>query len=198
MTTDKLPVSYVLYSHYSDKEGADFSAFQTAKGRHLEDDRLNQQMRASQGIQSLKRYFRGLKELLETPGHEGILLLFYASGFEDLLDNLRKTKDVAETKGLWACLVRWRSCSRWPGGTAHGAKTAGSLREPRPLAASFASRGRRGPVRRWADWTAGHGRRSGCGVPRLRPCPGALGSAGAGRGFASTVALGRAPWPAPR
>lgn len=92
MTTEKFPVSYVLYSHYSDKEAADYAAFQKAKEQGLEGDKLNQQMRDLQGIKSLKRYFRGLKELLETPGHEGILLLFYASGFEELLDNLRKTK----------------------------------------------------------------------------------------------------------
>ncbi len=54
---------------------------------------------------------------------------------------------VAETKGLWACLVRWRSCDRWPGRPAQEAKTAGSRREPKPLPASFASQGRRMHVR---------------------------------------------------
>ncbi len=53
------------------------------------------------------------------------------------------SRAVAETKGLWACLVRWRSCDRWPGRPAQEAKTAGSRREPKPLAASFASQRRR-------------------------------------------------------
>ena len=54
---------------------------------------------------------------------------------------------VAEIKGLWACLVRWRSDDRRPGSATQEAKTAGSRREPKPLAASFASQGRRMHVR---------------------------------------------------
>src|SRR6185295_13616273 len=92
MSNDTFPVTYVLYSHFSEKEAADFTAFQKAKQDGLEGERLDQFMHTLGGIKTLTSYFRGLKELLETPGHEGIVLLFYASGIEELLDNLSKTK----------------------------------------------------------------------------------------------------------
>ncbi len=42
----------------------------------------------------------------------------------------RSPRPVTETRSLWACLVRWRSCDRWPGSPAQEAKTAGSRRKP--------------------------------------------------------------------
>jgi hypothetical protein len=49
----------------------------------------------------------------------------------------RPARAVAETKGLCACLVRWRSCVQWSGKPAQGAKTAGAPRETKPSAADF-------------------------------------------------------------
>ena len=57
------------------------------------------------------------------------------------------SRAVAEIEGLWACLVRWRASDRRPGSATQEAKTAGSGREPKPLAASFASQGRRRTLR---------------------------------------------------
>ena len=89
-TMNKFPVTYVLYSHYGDTK-ADFEIWQETHKQKQGLD-LIQAMRGLPGIKSLTKYFRGLGELLNTPGHEGILVLFYAAGFEDVLDNLSKTK----------------------------------------------------------------------------------------------------------
>jgi hypothetical protein len=71
-------VKYVLYSHYSLHEKEDFDVYKKKKGRVKAND--------LKGVSNLISYFRGLKELLSAPGHEGLLMLFYAKGFEQFLD----------------------------------------------------------------------------------------------------------------
>lgn len=71
----QVAVKYVLYSHYTYREKEDFQEYQA--GNAIE--KLS-------GLQHLERHFRGLRELLTAPGHEGLLVLFYSPGFEDYLD----------------------------------------------------------------------------------------------------------------
>jgi hypothetical protein len=89
---NKFPVTYVLYSHFSQNEKEDFASYTHAKEQDEQRQNLDKVMRGLEGIKFLEKYFGGLRELLNTPGHEGILVLFYAAGFEDFLDNLSKTK----------------------------------------------------------------------------------------------------------
>jgi hypothetical protein len=74
---DKRPIRYVLYSHYAYKEKDDFEAYQ--KGTPVA---------ALDGVRHFLLHTRGLKELLAAPGHEGLLVLFYAPGYEKFLERL--------------------------------------------------------------------------------------------------------------
>jgi hypothetical protein len=72
-----IPVKYVLFSHYVHQQDADFQAYQSGSTpADLE------------GIQFLLEHLRGLKELLTSPGHEGLLVLFYSPGYERFLKGL--------------------------------------------------------------------------------------------------------------
>lgn len=75
-----LPVKYVLYSHYGKYETTDEPAFrQSGADAELQEPGY------------LAKYLARLKELLETPGHEGMLVLFYAPGFTEFLTELART-----------------------------------------------------------------------------------------------------------
>jgi hypothetical protein len=75
------PVRYVLYSHYGYSEKEDFSAYQ--RGDKVE---------ALEGVRRILSRCRSLGELLTTPGHEGLLVLFLATGYERFLQALAKPK----------------------------------------------------------------------------------------------------------
>ena len=75
---ETLRVTYVLYSHYAFNEVDDFRDH-TIRGKPIEE---------LSGVQHLTQHFRGLKELLNTPGHEGMVVLFYAPGFKEFLDGV--------------------------------------------------------------------------------------------------------------
>ena len=73
----QVTVKHVLYSHYGAYERSDFDKFKN--GTAIGD---------LKGIIHLEKHFRGLKELFTTPGHDGLLVLFYASGFAEFLSGL--------------------------------------------------------------------------------------------------------------
>lgn len=75
----QFPVKYILYSHYGYYERVDETTFL----EHGSDEEF-------QGTSHLCRYLSGLDELLNTPGHEGMLVLFYAPGFRELLEEIEK------------------------------------------------------------------------------------------------------------
>jgi hypothetical protein len=80
MAERPLPIKYVLFSHYGKYEETDFKDFSKEKhGRDLRD---------LKGISYLLSHFRGLRELLTAPGHQGILVLFYAPGYARFLEKL--------------------------------------------------------------------------------------------------------------
>lgn len=85
------PVKYVLYTHYSYSEDADFEAL--SSGTPCE--RL-------QGVLYFKEHLKGLRELLRSPAYEGMLVMFYAPGFADCLDgianNLRRDDLLEQNK----------------------------------------------------------------------------------------------------
>jgi hypothetical protein len=74
MSDDPIPVRYVLYAHYGAFERDDL----ISHDRGVPVDDFN-------GVRHLRDHLRGLRELLTTPGHEGMLVLFYAPGFEEFL-----------------------------------------------------------------------------------------------------------------
>jgi len=84
-----LPARYnfVLYSHYA-YEKEDFAAH-------------NKGVPAGElpGVLNLREHLRGLKELLTTPGHEGLLVLFYGIGFEEFVSAMG-TDDAARKAHL--------------------------------------------------------------------------------------------------
>lgn len=88
MTTDYLPVRYVLYSHYP--EGKDFENHQ--KGTELQN---------LQGLQDLTGHLKGLRGLLTWPGYEGLLVLFYAPGLAKWLEGI--ANGVSEKDLLHTC-----------------------------------------------------------------------------------------------
>ncbi len=78
------PIKYVLYSHYNAHEREDFEVYKAQKERT--------DFKSLKGIVHLRRHFQGLRELLNSPGHAGLLVLFYAPDkcFEKLLDGIRR------------------------------------------------------------------------------------------------------------
>jgi hypothetical protein len=78
------PIKYVLYSHYVAHEKEDFETYK-AKKEATDFDNLR-------GVVHLERHLKGLRELLNSPGHAGLLVLFYAPDkcFEKLLDGIRR------------------------------------------------------------------------------------------------------------
>jgi hypothetical protein len=82
MNDSATPVRYVLYSHYGYNEDNDFRAYKA--GAAPED---------LEGTRFLISHFRGLKELLTVPAHEGLLVLFYAPGYDVFLDGLARGDD---------------------------------------------------------------------------------------------------------
>jgi len=64
----------VLYSHFSFYEEADFKSFN--EKRPIQDSR---------GLALLKKQLPGLRELLTSPGYEGLLVLFYARGLQKFM-----------------------------------------------------------------------------------------------------------------
>lgn len=79
----QVTVKHVLYSHYGTYERSDFDNYNN--GTAIED---------LEGIKHLEKHFRGLKELLTTPGHEGLLVLFYAPGFAEFLSGIAQGKTI--------------------------------------------------------------------------------------------------------
>lgn len=84
MSDNPIPVKYMLYSHFNAYEKDDFESYK--RGCRVED---------LQGVRYLIDHFRGLKELLTSPGHEGLLVLFYAPGYERFLEGLTRREDDA-------------------------------------------------------------------------------------------------------
>jgi len=89
---DALPVKFVLYSHYGYNHREDLKEYEANSA--LSDRK--QYIAQLKGVRFLKEHFRGLKELLTTPGHHGLLVLFYApgSGFESFLHGIAAGKDT--------------------------------------------------------------------------------------------------------
>ncbi len=80
------PVRYVLYSHYGKDDGSDRRAYvESGKDRSCIPD--------LPGVKYLVSHFRGLRELLTAPGHEGALVLFYAPGYREFLDGEARGRD---------------------------------------------------------------------------------------------------------
>ncbi len=85
MEQNTLAIKYVLYSHYSVSEQDDFEKYSNNEVDSIE--KLN-------GVQHLENHLKGLKELLTAPGHEGQLVLFYSSGFEEFIHGISESNDV--------------------------------------------------------------------------------------------------------
>lgn len=79
----QVTVKYVLYSHYGAYEQSDSVKFKN--GTAIED---------LEGIMHLEKHFRALKELLTTPGHEGLLVIFYAPGFAEFLSGIARGNTI--------------------------------------------------------------------------------------------------------
>jgi len=105
------PIKYVLYSHYNKDEADDLKVYKREK-QTTNFEKLN-------GVVHLQRHFRGLRELLTSPGHEGVLVLFYApdKSFDNLLleitrgnlnpdDHRRHDKSLCFAEGVAACVER--------------------------------------------------------------------------------------------
>ncbi|MEO5360861.1 MAG: hypothetical protein H7843_10515 [Nitrospirota bacterium] len=82
---NKTPIKYVLYTHYAAYENKDFETY-----------KIKKKVNGLSGVQRLVEHFRGLKELLTTPGHEGLLVMFYAPGFADFLQGIADGKNISE------------------------------------------------------------------------------------------------------
>lgn len=78
------PIKYVLFSHYNAHEAKDFNTFKSQREK-TDFDNL-------EGVAHLRRHFHGLRELLNSPGYAGLIVLFYApdKSFETLLDGIRQ------------------------------------------------------------------------------------------------------------
>lgn len=77
----QLPVRYVLYSHYP--EGQDYK-------RYCEGAKDVSQL---EGVKFLVSHLSGLNGLLTWPGYEGLLVLFYAPGFAEVLEGIDRRKN---------------------------------------------------------------------------------------------------------
>lgn len=86
MNQQTLSVKYVLYSHYAASEIKDYKSY----------SKDNNPVESLDGIRHLEDHFKGLKELLNAPGHEGLLVLFYSSGFEEFIEGIKKGLDEQE------------------------------------------------------------------------------------------------------
>lgn len=84
MSDTSIPVKYILYSHYGYEEKGDFEAYK--KGAPPE------QLR---GVDYLCSHLRALRDLLSWSGHEGLLVLFYAPGYERFLKALARNEEDA-------------------------------------------------------------------------------------------------------
>src|SRR5437879_3936866 len=85
MAERAVPIKYVLFSHYGKYEAEDFRDF--IRSRHPRD------VGNLKGVSYLLSHFRGLRELLTAPGHQGILVLFYSPGYAWFLENLAHAGD---------------------------------------------------------------------------------------------------------
>jgi hypothetical protein len=74
-----IPIKYLLYTHYGYRDAADLSAWRS--GASIAD---------LAGVQFFADHLPGLEELLSSPAHEGVLVVFYAPGFADFLDGIAK------------------------------------------------------------------------------------------------------------
>ena len=86
MSDGALAVKYVLYSHSWMHEKSDFAALKEGK-----------EPRDFPSVLELRSHLRGLKELLNAPGHEGIFVIFYAPGYEQFLGSISdKNRQIIE------------------------------------------------------------------------------------------------------
>jgi len=81
------PVKYAVFSHYSTDESADFEAFKNRKPES-----------GWPGFQKLVSRLDYLKLLLESSGLEGMLVLFYAPGYQYFLKSLAHADDSSAWK----------------------------------------------------------------------------------------------------
>ncbi len=81
---ESLPVRYVLYSHYP--EDKDFEI-------HRNENKKTHQL---PGVQALVSHFKNLTGLLNWPGYEGLLVLFYAPGLSNCLEGIANRKSETE------------------------------------------------------------------------------------------------------
>lgn len=93
---DSIPIKYALYSHFGYAERADFETWKSAEGE--EDETLYGNL---SGVRYLARHFDGLHDLLGSPGYEGLLVLFYSSGFEECLDGIAEGLSRDELLGRY-------------------------------------------------------------------------------------------------
>jgi hypothetical protein len=85
MSDSAIPVKYILYSHYGYGESDDLKDYKN--GTPPEELR---------GVRYLCSHLRGLDELLNAPGHQGLLVLFYAPGYERFLSALKRGESETE------------------------------------------------------------------------------------------------------
>jgi hypothetical protein len=78
---DKIPVKYVLYTHYANKEKQDFKCWNDGKGKPPAE---------LDGIKFLISSVEELGDLLTSPGYEGLVVLFYAPGLAECLDGIEE------------------------------------------------------------------------------------------------------------
>ena len=78
----EMPIRHILYSHYGVYEESDYRAFMAGvTPEHF------------LGVKHLEIHLRGLRELLTTPGYEGLLVLYYAPGFAEFLTGIAHRQD---------------------------------------------------------------------------------------------------------
>lgn len=82
---NKIPVKYVLYSHYSHpQEKNDLKAWADGKGKPVEE---------LEGVKFLLSRFASLQGLLTSPGHEGLVVLFFAPGLTECFDGIEEKRE---------------------------------------------------------------------------------------------------------
>jgi hypothetical protein len=88
------PIRHVLYCHYGAFEKDDFA--EHGKGCPAA---------ALPGVKHLQNHLQSLKELLTTPGHEGMLVIFYyAAGLPELVQGIEARLDKEQLLERWDCL----------------------------------------------------------------------------------------------